>query len=79
MAEKFRKIEFYRDYFREFVGGQTQEVRDKIYWTLTVIEEMPRVSRNYLKKLEGADGLFEIRVQFGGDIFRIFVFSTMAD
>ncbi len=28
----------------------------------------------YLKHLEGTDGLFEIRVQQGSDIFRIFCF-----
>jgi len=32
------------------------------------------VSEKYLEKLEGTDGLNEIRVQFGGNIFRIFCF-----
>lgn len=27
-----------------------------------------------MEKLEGTDGLYEIRVQFGGNIFRIFCF-----
>ena len=29
---------------------------------------------DYLKHLEGTDGLYEIRVQIGSDIFRIFCF-----
>lgn len=74
MAEKFRKIEAYRDYFSDFLSQQKQAVKDKIYWTLTLIEEMPRISETYLKKLEGTAGLFEVRVQFGSDIFRIFCF-----
>lgn len=72
MAE--RKIEAYKDYFAEFLAKQTQAVKEKIYWTLNLIEEMPQVSKTYLKKLEGTKGLYEIRVLFGNDIFRIFCF-----
>jgi phage-related protein len=32
------------------------------------------VPETYLKHLEGTAGLFEIRVQLGNDIFRIFCF-----
>ncbi|GGG03097.1 toxin RelE [Pontibacter amylolyticus] len=49
-------------------------MRDKIIWTLNLIEELERVPETYLKHLESTDGLFEIRVQQGSDIFRIFCF-----
>jgi phage-related protein len=49
-------------------------VRDKIIWTLDLIEELERVPETYLKHLENTDGLYEIRVQQGSDIFRIFCF-----
>jgi phage-related protein len=32
------------------------------------------VPEEYLKHMEGTDGLYEIRVQIGSDIFRIFCF-----
>lgn len=35
---------------------------------------MRHVPETYLKHLEGTSGLFEIRVQSGNDIFRIFCF-----
>ncbi len=35
---------------------------------------MEIVPKTYLKHLEGTDGLYEIRVQAGSDIFRIFCF-----
>jgi len=35
---------------------------------------VPRVSEKFLKKIDGTDGLFEIRIEYGGDIFRIFCF-----
>ncbi len=74
MVEKYRTVEAFRDHFANFLSKQTQAVRDKVYWTIKLIEEVPRVSEKYLEKLEGTDGLYEIRVQFGGNIFRIFCF-----
>ena len=49
-------------------------VKDKVIWTLEVIEDIQRVPETYLKHIENADGLYEIRVQVGSDIFRIFCF-----
>lgn len=53
---------------------QRDKVKDKIIWTLELIEELQRVPETYLKHMENTDGLFEIRVQQGSDIFRIFCF-----
>ena len=39
-----------------------------------MIEELQRIPETYLKHIENTDGLFEIRVQLGSDIFRIFCF-----
>ncbi len=49
-------------------------MKDKIIWTLEVIEDIQRVPETYLKHIENTDGLYEIRVQVGSDIFRIFCF-----
>ena len=49
-------------------------MREKIDWTIGLIRIMPRISENYLKHIEGTDGLYEIRVQLASDIFRIFCF-----
>jgi len=72
--EKQREIIFYKDYFEEFFVKQRDKVKAKIIWTLQLVEELERIPENYLKHLENTDGLFEIRVQQGSDIFRIFCF-----
>ena len=41
-------------------------------WTLRVIEDLDRIPEIYFKHLEGTDGLYEIRVKVGSDIFRVF-------
>lgn len=39
-----------------------------------MIENLPRVPELYLKHIESTEGLYEIRVQVGSDIYRIFCF-----
>ncbi len=71
---KHRKITFYKDYFQDFFDQQSKKVKAKIVWTFELIEDLPRVPETYLKHIENTDGLYEIRVQLGSDIFRIFCF-----
>ena len=72
--EKIRSVFLYKDYFTCFYDQQKQKVKDKIIWTFRLIEAIQQVPEDYLKHLEGTDGLYEIRVQLGSDIFRIFCF-----
>ena len=72
--QKCRKIIFYKSYFQEFFDKQSKKVRAKIIWTFDLVEALQRVPETYLKHLENTDGLYEVRVQQGSDIFRIFCF-----
>ncbi|MFN7848250.1 MAG: type II toxin-antitoxin system RelE/ParE family toxin [Bacteroidota bacterium] len=71
---KYRKITFYKSYFQDFFEKQSKKVKAKIVWTLELVEDLKRVPETYLKHIENTDGLYEIRVQQGSDIFRIFCF-----
>jgi phage-related protein len=72
--QKYRTIIFYKEYFQDFFVKQRDKVRAKIIWTLELIEDLQKIPETYLKHIESTDGLFEIRVQQGSDIFRIFCF-----
>lgn len=69
---KYREVVTYKDYFEDFFKNQSRKVQDKIIKVLDILETVERVSVTYLKYVEGTNGLFEIRVQLGRDIFRIF-------
>lgn len=71
---KVRTVFAYKTYFSDFFVRQRLKVRDKIIWTIWIIEHLEQVPEEYLKHLEGTDGLYEIRIQQGSDIFRIFCF-----
>jgi phage-related protein len=72
--QKYRKVTFYKNYFQDFFDKQSKKVKAKIVWTFDLIEDLQRVPEIYLKHIENTDGLYEIRVQLGSDIFRIFCF-----
>ena len=72
--EKVRHIYLYKDYFKNFYLKQREKVKDKIIWTFRLIETIIQVPTEYLKHIEGTNGLYEIRVKSGNDIFRIFCF-----
>ena len=72
--QKYRKIVFFKSYFQNFFNQQSKKVKEKIVWTFDLIEDLQRVPETYLKHIEDTDGLYEIRVQLGSDIFRIFCF-----
>jgi phage-related protein len=71
---KLRTIILYKNYFSEFYEKQKQKVKDKILWTFRIIETQQQIPTDYLKHMEGTEGLYEIRVQQGNDIFRVFCF-----
>lgn len=72
--QKHRNITFYKNYFQDFFAKQNKQVKAKIVWTFDLIEDLQRVPETYLKYIENTDGLYEIRVQLGNNIFRIFCF-----
>lgn len=71
---KIRTVTFYKDYFIEFFVKQREKVQEKITWTLELIEQLEKIPETYLKHIENTDGLYEIRVKLGSDIYRIFCF-----
>jgi phage-related protein len=58
----------------EFLDSLSGKQVRKVIWVLRLIEELEVVPGQYLKKLVNTDDIWEIRVQFGGDIFRLLGF-----
>jgi phage-related protein len=74
MENKPRQVVVYKDYFHSFFAEQDRKVQDKIIKILDIIEQLERIPESYLKYIVETDGLYEIRVQLGRRIFRIFCF-----
>lgn len=69
-----RSVVVYKNYFFDFYEKQSEIVQNKIEWTLKLIQVMQKVPERYFKHLEGSKGLYEIRIEVGNNIYRIFSF-----
>ncbi|MDP2176056.1 MAG: type II toxin-antitoxin system RelE/ParE family toxin [Bacteroidota bacterium] len=67
-----REIIFYENYFIEFYLKQDDKVKEKIKYVLELIKQVEKVPEKFLKHITGTNGLFEIRIEYQSNIYRIF-------
>ncbi|MFK7901101.1 MAG: type II toxin-antitoxin system RelE/ParE family toxin [Cyclobacteriaceae bacterium] len=67
-----REITFYDSHFVSFYSEQNEKVRNKIQYVLELIKQVDRIPEKFLKHLTGTEGLYEIRVEYQSNIYRIF-------
>lgn len=70
--ERHRQIIYFKDYYLDFFDQQTEKVKEKIDQVLFVVTVAERIPQKFFQHLEGTNGLYEIRVEFQGNIYRIF-------
>ena len=70
--EKVRTIKLFKNYYKEFYVAQTFEVRHKTNQVLKLIETQRMIPAKFLRIIEGSDGIYEIRIELGSNIYRIF-------
>jgi len=59
---------------QEFLDSLPGKVAQKIVWVLRLLEEMDIVPASYFKKLTGTEDIWECRIQFASNAYRIFCF-----
>jgi phage-related protein len=67
-----RQIIFYKHYFQDFYLEQSEKVQEKIEFVFKIIKTVQNVPKKFLEHLTGTDGLYEIRIEYEGNIYRIF-------
>ena len=70
--EQIRQIIYYKHYFDDFFNKQTEKVKRKIDEVLFLISIVDRVPKKFLDHMTGTTGLYEIRIELGSNIYRIF-------
>lgn len=69
-----RNIVVYKNHFWDFYHAQPQNVQKKIDWVVGLVRVLEVVPQKYFKHLAGTNGLYEIRIQVGNNIYRVFCF-----
>jgi phage-related protein len=67
-----RSIIFHKNHFIEFYQNLDIKAKNKVQYVLELIKQVERVPEKFLKHLEGTNGLYEIRIEYQSNIYRIF-------
>lgn len=59
---------------QEFLDSLPGKAAQKAAWVLSLVEDVDIVPSTYFKKLVGTEEIWECRIQFGSDSYRIFCF-----
>jgi phage-related protein len=70
--ETVRKLIFFRHYFHDFFESLPEKVKEKMDEVLFVVSVAERIPQKFFKHIEGTRGLYEIRVEWQSNIYRVF-------
>ena len=71
---KIREVVAYKNHFEDFLKSQPIKIQNKIFKVIEAVETIEMIPANYLKHISGIKGLYEIRIQLGSNIWRVFCF-----
>ena len=67
-----RKIIFHGNHFLDFYQKLDLKVKSKIKYVFELIKQVDKVSGKFLSPMTGYDGLFEVRIEYQSNIYRVF-------
>ncbi len=67
-----RQIVFYKNHFIDFYKDLAPKVKDKFKFTLELIKQVDNIPEKFFAPMAGYDGLFEVRIEYQSNIYRIF-------
>ena len=66
------EILFYENHFLDFYAPLQDKVKMKIKYVLELIKQVEKVPVKFLSPMTGYEGLYEVRVEYESNIYRIF-------
>ncbi len=67
-----RKIIFHKEYFLDFYRTLDDKVKSKIQYVFDLVKQVDRVPEKFVAPISGHEGLFEIRIEYQSNIYRVF-------
>jgi len=69
-----RRLKTYGNYFLNFYNALGQDVQEKIDWVFEVVKTAEQIPKKFFEHLTGPDGIYAIRIEYEGNIYRILCF-----
>lgn len=70
--ETIKEIVFYKDHFETFFQALNDKAKDKVDEVLYMISIFERIPTKFFKNVQGVKDLYEIRIEYQSNIYRIF-------
>jgi phage-related protein len=67
-----RQIVFHGEYFIDFYKKLDLGVKSKFKYVFELIKQVERIPKKFLAPMTGCEGLFEIRIEYQSNIYRVF-------
>ncbi|MBN2709419.1 MAG: type II toxin-antitoxin system RelE/ParE family toxin [Calditrichaceae bacterium] len=67
-----RELIYFKNYYWDFYNAQEEKVKDKIDYVLFLVTVADRIPKKFFDQIHDYEGLFEIRIEFESNIYRIF-------
>ena len=67
-----REIIFFEDHFIDFYKELDPKLKEKFKFTLELIKQVDNIPKKFFGPIIGYDGLFEVRIEYQSNIYRIF-------
>src|SRR5260221_13319461 len=69
-----RTIITYGNYFMDFYSVLAKDVQEKIDWVFELVKIAEKIPKKFFEHLTSTDGIFEIRIEYESNIYRILCF-----
>mgnify|MGYP001111824652 CR=1 FL=1 len=69
-----RQLKTYGNYFLDFYNSLNKNIQEKIDWVFEIIKTADRIPTKFFDHLTGSDGIFEIRIEYESNIYRVLCF-----
>jgi len=69
-----RQLKTYGNYFLDFYNSLDADIQEKIDWVFEIVKTADHIPKKFFDHLTGSDGLFEIRIEYESNIYRVLCF-----
>lgn len=69
-----RRLKTYGNYFLDFYNLLGQDIQEKIDWVFEVVKTAEQIPKKFFEHLTGSDGIYAIRIEYEGNIYRVLCF-----
>lgn len=69
-----RQLKTYGNYFLNFYNSLDEDIQEKIDWVFEIVKTAEHIPKKFFDHLTGSDGIFEIRIEYESNIYRVLCF-----